>query len=68
MCSTCRSPFVLMFLLIALESAGHKLINSVLLVCRWGYQTLSAVEEVVSAYSAAQIPLEVIWTDIDYSE
>lgn len=36
--------------------------------CRWGYQTLSDVQQVVSSYSAAQIPLDAIWTDIDYSK
>jgi alpha-glucosidase (family GH31 glycosyl hydrolase) len=33
---------------------------------RWGYRTLGAVADVVEKYKAADIPLEVIWTDIDY--
>jgi hypothetical protein len=42
--------------------------NSNFVVChrRWGYRTLGAVADVVEKYKAADIPLEVIWTDIDY--
>ncbi|XWW93518.1 hypothetical protein V2A60_001451 [Cordyceps javanica] len=36
--------------------------------CRWGYATIDEVAEVVANYSAAKIPLETMWTDIDYME
>jgi alpha-glucosidase len=34
--------------------------------CRYGYRDFIAIAEVVYNYSAAGIPLETMWTDIDY--
>ncbi|KAI9837044.1 MAG: hypothetical protein M1819_000693 [Sarea resinae] len=34
--------------------------------CRWGYQNWSVVEDVVANFERFGIPLENIWSDIDY--
>lgn len=36
--------------------------------CRWGYQDAYNLAEVISNYSAASIPLETMWADIDYMD
>jgi alpha-glucosidase (family GH31 glycosyl hydrolase) len=33
---------------------------------RWGYRDVSTLREVVANYSAAGLPLETIWSDIEY--
>ncbi|KAB5578414.1 putative alpha-glucosidase precursor [Coniochaeta sp. 2T2.1] len=34
--------------------------------CRWGYENWTVLQEVVDNFAKAEIPLETIWTDIDY--
>jgi alpha-glucosidase (family GH31 glycosyl hydrolase) len=36
--------------------------------CRWGIKNLSSLEEVVSQYKKNNIPLDVVWSDIDYMQ
>lgn len=33
---------------------------------RWGYANLSVLEEVVANYSSVGLPLETVWSDIDF--
>ena len=35
---------------------------------KWGYKTLQNLEDVVGNYSAAGIPLDTIWSDIDFMD
>ncbi|KAI1502562.1 glycoside hydrolase family 31 protein [Biscogniauxia marginata] len=34
--------------------------------CRWGYQDWSDLQDVIDKFTESEIPLETIWTDIDY--
>jgi alpha-glucosidase len=33
--------------------------------CHWGWKSIGALRDIISNYSAARIPLESIWNDID---
>ncbi|KAG0320859.1 alpha-glucosidase maltase [Dissophora globulifera] len=35
-------------------------------MCRWGYDTLDKVKTIVANFKKHQLPLEVMWIDIDY--
>ncbi|KAH9897549.1 glycoside hydrolase family 31 protein [Xylariomycetidae sp. FL2044] len=34
--------------------------------CRWGYENWTVLQDVVDNFAQAQIPLETMWSDIDY--
>ena len=36
--------------------------------CRYGYSSIWEMQEVVDNYTKANIPLDVMWGDIDYME
>ena len=36
--------------------------------CRWGYSSLSKLQEVVRNYERFDLPLDVLWSDIDYMD
>ena len=33
---------------------------------RWGYHTVEALEAMIAAFESNDIPLDVVWNDIDY--
>ena len=41
---------------------------STALPCRYGYSSIWEMQEVVDNYTKANIPLDVMWGDIDYME
>ena len=34
--------------------------------CRWGYENITALQNVLKGYKDNNIPLDTIWSDIDY--
>ena len=36
--------------------------------CRWGYESVEDMQQVADAFTAHELPLDVMWSDIDYME
>ncbi|KAF3902501.1 Alpha-glucosidase [Orbilia brochopaga] len=36
--------------------------------CRWGYKSIAELDDVVKSYQKFKIPLETMWSDIDYMD
>jgi alpha-glucosidase (family GH31 glycosyl hydrolase) len=36
--------------------------------CRWGYKTLAELEQVYSEFQSHHLPLDTLWSDIDYMD
>lgn len=36
--------------------------------CRWGYENVQALRDVVTGYERARLPLDTVWNDIDYMD
>jgi len=34
--------------------------------CRWGYENITMLENVIKGYEDNNIPLDIVWSDIDY--
>lgn len=34
--------------------------------CKWGYNNVSVLENVIAQFAKNDIPLDTIWSDIDY--
>lgn len=34
--------------------------------CRWGYKNVSYLQDVIANYEKNDLPLDTIWSDIDY--
>lgn len=39
-----------------------------MIACRWGYDNITQTREAVTRMREANIPLEVIWNDIDFMD
>lgn len=36
--------------------------------CRWGYQTVDVLEEVLDKFKENDLPIDTIWSDLDYMD